>query len=42
MALSAAETQLECYGLSDASAALSTLGYRVEWAGLSGGTVREA
>lgn len=41
MALSAAEERLAEYGLSDASAALSALGYRVEWEGLSGGTVRE-
>ncbi|MFB6221814.1 MAG: DUF790 family protein [Halolamina sp.] len=41
MALSAAEAVLSEYGLSDASAALAELGYRVEWEGLSGGTVRE-
>ncbi|QKY21584.1 DUF790 family protein [Halolamina sp. CBA1230] len=41
MALSDAEAALETYGLTDASAALSALGYRVEWEGLSGGTVRE-
>jgi len=39
MALTDAETELEEYGIDDASAALSALGYRVEWEGLSGGTV---
>jgi predicted nuclease of restriction endonuclease-like RecB superfamily len=42
MSLAEAEAVLEEAGLSDASAALSELGYRVEWEGLSGGTVREA
>jgi predicted nuclease of restriction endonuclease-like RecB superfamily len=41
MALSEAEEVLDEHGLSDASAALAALGYRVEWEGLSGGTVRE-
>ncbi|MEF8901505.1 MAG: DUF790 family protein [Halovenus sp.] len=41
MTLEAAETALAEYGIDDASAALSTLGYRVAWEGLSGGTVRE-
>ncbi|MFC6951433.1 DUF790 family protein [Halorubellus litoreus] len=41
MAYGDAEAVLDEYGLDDASAALSTLGYRVEWTGLSGGTVRE-
>jgi predicted nuclease of restriction endonuclease-like RecB superfamily len=41
MALAAAETVLEEYGIDDASALLSKLGYRVAWEGLSGGTVRE-
>jgi len=41
MALEAAETVLGEYGIDDASAALSALGYRVAWDGLSGGTVRE-
>ncbi|AEN05311.1 DUF790 family protein [Halolamina sp.] len=41
MALSEAEDLLAEHDLSDASAALSRLGYRVEWEGLSGGTVRE-
>ena len=35
------ESILDEYGLDDASAVLSTLGLRVDWAGLSGGTVRE-
>jgi predicted nuclease of restriction endonuclease-like RecB superfamily len=41
MSLSEAEDVLDEYGLDDASAALSAVGYRVEWEGLSGGTVRE-
>jgi predicted nuclease of restriction endonuclease-like RecB superfamily len=41
MELSGAETCLEDHGIDDASAALSRLGYRVEWEGLGGGTVRE-
>ncbi len=41
MALSAAEGILDDHGIDDASAALSRLGYRVEWEGLGGGTVRE-
>ncbi|PSP89805.1 hypothetical protein BRC90_03100 [Halobacteriales archaeon QS_4_69_34] len=41
MALAEAEAAFDEHGIDDASAALSTLGYRVEWAGLSGGTVRE-
>ena len=41
MTLSEAEELLAEHGLTDASAALSALGYRVEWEGLSGGTVRE-
>ncbi|WP_424019612.1 DUF790 family protein [Halorientalis pallida] len=41
MALSEAETVLSESGLDDASAVLSRLGYRVEWEGLGGGTVRE-
>jgi hypothetical protein len=40
--LADAEAVLDEYGLDDASAVLSALGLRVEWAGLSGGTVREA
>jgi predicted nuclease of restriction endonuclease-like RecB superfamily len=39
--LSDAEDILDEYGLDDASAVLSALGLRVEWEGLSGGTVRE-
>ncbi len=41
MDLDEAETALDEYGIDDASAALSALGYRVAWEGLSGGTVRE-
>ncbi|CDK38714.1 uncharacterized protein BN903_8 [Halorubrum sp. AJ67] len=41
MSLSAAEAALDEYGIDDASAALSRLGFRVEWEGLGGGTVRE-
>jgi len=36
-----AEAALDDAGVDDASAALAALGYRVEWAGLSGGTVRK-
>ncbi|GAA0509223.1 hypothetical protein SAMN04488066_1166 [Halorubrum aquaticum] len=39
--LSAVEERLDERGIDDASATLSTLGYRVEWEGLSGGTVRK-
>jgi hypothetical protein len=39
--LADAEAILDEYGLDDASAVLSTLGLRVEWEGLSGGTIRE-
>ncbi|AGB39444.1 DUF790 family protein [Natronococcus occultus] len=39
--LSEAETVLESYGIADASAILSELGYRVEWEGLAGGTIVE-
>ncbi|MUW15746.1 DUF790 family protein, partial [Halorubrum sp. CBA1125] len=39
--LSAVEERLDAYGIDDASATLSALGYRVEWEGLGGGTVRE-
>ncbi|MFB6101285.1 MAG: DUF790 family protein [Haloplanus sp.] len=38
--LTDAEAILDEYGLDDASAVLSTLGLRVEWEGLSGGTIR--
>jgi predicted nuclease of restriction endonuclease-like RecB superfamily len=41
MAYADAEAALAAHGIEDASAALSRLGYRVEWAGLDGGTVRE-
>ncbi len=41
MSLSDAEAAFDERGIDDASAALSVLGYRVEWEGLSGGTVRE-
>ncbi len=41
MSLADAEERLAEHGITDASAALSALGYRVEWEGLSGGTVRE-
>ncbi|WP_101297332.1 DUF790 family protein [Halegenticoccus soli] len=40
MSLGEAESALEARGVDDASAALSALGYRVEWRGLGGGTVR--
>ncbi|AZH25384.1 DUF790 family protein [Haloplanus aerogenes] len=40
MSLDEAEAVLDEYGLDDASAVLSTLGLRVEWEGLSGGTLR--
>ena len=40
--LGEAEAILDDYGLDDASAVLSTLGLRVEWEGLSGGTIRSA
>ncbi|QLG26991.1 DUF790 family protein [Halorarum halophilum] len=36
-----AESVLAEHGISDASAALSELGYRVAWEGLGGGTLRE-
>jgi predicted nuclease of restriction endonuclease-like RecB superfamily len=41
MSLSETETILDNEGIDDTSALLSTLGYRVDWDGLSGGTVRE-
>jgi hypothetical protein len=41
MTLAEAEAALDEVGIDDASAALAALGYRVEWEGLSGGTVRE-
>jgi len=42
MALADAEAALAERGIEDASAALSRLGYRVAWTGLSGGTLRRA
>ena len=42
LSLSAAESVLDQYGIDDASATLSRLGYRVEWEGLGGGTLRES
>jgi hypothetical protein len=39
MALADAETILDEYGIDDASAALSAVGYRVAWEGLGGGTI---
>jgi predicted nuclease of restriction endonuclease-like RecB superfamily len=41
MSLSAVEDVLDAYGIDDDGAVLSRLGYRIEWEGLSGGTVRE-
>ncbi|WP_277540513.1 DUF790 family protein [Haloarcula laminariae] len=41
MSLSAVEAVLDEYGIDDDGAVLSRLGYRIEWDGLSGGTVRE-
>mgnify|MGYP000274206995 CR=1 FL=1 len=40
LSLDAAEDALAAHGLSDTSAVLSRLGYRVEWEGLSGGTLK--
>ncbi len=40
MSLSDAEVELERVGIDDTSAALAALGYRVEWEGLTGGTIR--
>ncbi len=40
LSLEAAEAQLEAVGLTETSAVLSRLGYRVEWDGLAGGTIR--
>ena len=40
MDFAAAEDALAARGIDDVSALLSVLGYRVEWDGLSGGTVR--
>ncbi|MFB6169738.1 MAG: DUF790 family protein [Haloarculaceae archaeon] len=41
MTLAEAEAALDERGVDDASAALSALGYRVEWEGLGGGVLRE-
>ncbi|GGN18395.1 DUF790 family protein [Halarchaeum nitratireducens] len=41
MALDAAEAVLADHGLTETSAVLAALGYRVEWEGLGGGVVRE-
>ena len=41
MSLSGVEALLDAYGIDDDGAVLSRLGYRIEWDGLSGGTVRE-
>jgi len=41
LSLADAEGVLDAHGIDDASAALSALGYRVEWTGLSGGTIHE-
>ncbi|WP_247010487.1 DUF790 family protein [Halorientalis litorea] len=40
LSLDAAEERLDAHGIDDASATLARLGYRVEWEGLSGGTLR--
>jgi len=42
MGLDEAEAVLDGRGIGDASSALSRLGYRVEWAGLDGGVLRQA
>lgn len=41
MELSTVEKRLAECGIEETSAILSKLGYRVEWEGLSGGTIRE-
>lgn len=41
MSFESAEAAIEDAGIDDASAVLATLGYRVEWEGLSGGTVQK-
>jgi len=41
MDLETAERRIAAAGISDASATLSALGYRVEWDGLTGGTIRQ-
>jgi len=42
LSLSEAEERLAERGITESSAALSRLGYEVDWDGLSGGTLREA
>ncbi|MFC7215790.1 DUF790 family protein [Saliphagus sp. GCM10025334] len=42
LSLAEAETVLEEVGLAETSAALSRLGYRVEWEGLGGGVLRRS
>ncbi|MEF8851506.1 MAG: DUF790 family protein [Haloarculaceae archaeon] len=42
VSLEEARACLEARGITDSSAALSRLGYRVEWEGLGGGTLRRA
>ena len=42
MSLADAEDALGARGIDESSAVLSRLGYRVEWEGLSGGTIRPA
>ena len=39
--LAEAEAVIAAYGVSDASAVLSAVGYRVDWEGLSGGTLEQ-
>jgi len=41
MSLDDAEAVLDSRGIADASTTLAALGYRVEWEGLGGGTLRE-
>jgi hypothetical protein len=41
MAYADAESVLADRGFEDASAVLAALGYRVEWEGLGGGTLRK-
>ena len=41
MSLEEVEAVLDEHGIDDASATLAALGYRVEWEGLGGGTIRE-
>jgi len=41
MALATVESALDDHGIGETAALLSRLGYRVEWDGLSGGTIRK-